>query len=314
VAARRDHEALRAAAVQRSQRLRIVFAAAEAAREQGLPQLSVATIVARSGVSRRSFYELFENREACLLATFDEGVQRAASAVLPAWRGQRSVRDALRAGLSASLAFLDEERALGGFCLVEALGAGERVLHRRGEVLQTLVDAVDQARSEGRGGARLSTVAAEGAVGAVLSILHSRLLEEPRAPLRGLEKELMSIVVRPYFGAAAGEAELRRAASTARHGRRYAPRHPPLQIRWTHRTIAVLNAIAAAPGSSNRQIGQTACISDAGQASKLLRRLERLGLIETAAAAPGAANAWRLSSDGEEAVAALVGEPGAGSL
>lgn len=297
----------RSEAVRLTQRLRIVFAAAEGAREIGVTELSVVAIVTRSGVSRRSFYELFENREACLLATFEEGVRRAAAAVMPSYAEPRSARDSLRAGLHALLAFLDEERELGRFCVVDALGAGESVLRRRNEVLGALVSAVDRTWAESRSGPRISIVMAEGVVGAVLSILHSRLLEDPDGALAGLEQELMSIAVRPYFGTAAGEAELRRKTSSSHlTPRRGDQRRSHLRIRWTGRTIATLVAIANAPGSSNRQVSEAAGIADAGQASKLLSRLERLGLIETTAVARGTPNSWRLTPEGEEAVATLT--------
>ncbi|MHB1538440.1 MAG: TetR family transcriptional regulator, partial [Solirubrobacteraceae bacterium] len=285
--------------------MRIVFAAAEGAGDLGVPDLSIAAIVARSGVGRRTFYELFRSREDCLLAVFEEGVRRAADVLAPAYSSTEGGYAArLRAGLHALLVFLDEERELGGFCVVGALGAGELVLARRREALAALVSTVDRLRGESRGGTGPSLLTAEGVVGAVLSILHARLLEQRRAPLVGLENELMSIVVRPYLGAGASAAELRRpvrdgptppAGSPAAPPAEDARRWPHLRIRWTQRTIAALEAVAAAPGSSNVQLAQAVGIGDPGQASKLLGRLERVGLIETAPARRGAANAWRLT-------------------
>ncbi len=69
----------------------------------------------------------------------------------------------------------------------------------------------------------------------------------------------------------------------------------------TYRTARVLAAIAANPGCSNRAVADVAEIADRGQASKLLARLRRLGLIETTGDGPlrGGANAWRLTPQGE---------------
>lgn len=71
-------------------------------------------------------------------------------------------------------------------------------------------------------------------------------------------------------------------------------------VRSTYRTARVLSAIAANPGASNRAAAAAAGIEDEGQASKLLKRLERLGLIENMARdrGPGEANAWRLTARG----------------
>ena len=65
--------------------------------------------------------------------------------------------------------------------------------------------------------------------------------------------------------------------------------------------------IAANPGASNRAVASAAGIEDEGQASKLLKRLERLGLIGNMAQdrEPGEANAWRLTARGVEVERAL---------
>jgi DNA-binding MarR family transcriptional regulator len=73
-------------------------------------------------------------------------------------------------------------------------------------------------------------------------------------------------------------------------------------VRSTYRTGRVLTAIAANPGASNRAVAAAAGILDEGQASKLLKRLAGLGLIENMARdrEPGGANAWRLTPRGVE--------------
>jgi hypothetical protein len=73
-------------------------------------------------------------------------------------------------------------------------------------------------------------------------------------------------------------------------------------VRSTYRTARVLSAIATNPGASNRAVAAAAGIVDEGQASKLLKRLECLVLIENMVPdrAPGEANAWRLTARGVE--------------
>ena len=58
---------------------------AEVTAEQGAAGVTVAHIVARSGVSRSTFYELFSDRDDCLLATLELAGRRASEAVLPAY-------------------------------------------------------------------------------------------------------------------------------------------------------------------------------------------------------------------------------------
>ena len=67
------------------QRARILAAITELVREQGVAGITVAHIVKRSCVSRRTFYDLFIDRDDCLLAAFERALERAAAVVLPAY-------------------------------------------------------------------------------------------------------------------------------------------------------------------------------------------------------------------------------------
>ena len=82
-----------------------------------------------------------------------------------------------------------------------------------------------------------------------------------------------------------------------------------LPIRATHRTTLVLRAIAQTPYSNNREVADAAGVSDEGQTSKLLARLERQGVIENVGvgAARGEPNAWLLTPSGQRALA-LIGK------
>ncbi len=291
------------------QRARIVAAMGALVRECGAGGVSVAHVVARSGVSRRTFYELFNDREDCFLAAFDIAVARAAESVIPAYEAAGTWRERVRGALEALLVFLDAEPELGYLCVVGALGGGARAMERRTGVVRALVDVVHAGRRESRAVRRPNRLVAEGVVGAVLSVIHARLVEQaagasrPSKPLAGLLNPLMGMIVLPYFGAAATERELRRPAPRAR--RPAAPRIDPLReldMRLTYRTVRVLLAIASQPASSNRQVATAAGIADQGQISKLLARLYALGLIQNAGGdhAKGEANAWSLTPRGND--------------
>ena len=49
-------------------------------------------------------------------------------------------------------------------------------------------------------------------MGAVLSVIHTRLLDPAAEPLTGLLGELMSVIVLPYLGQAAAQKELHKPA------------------------------------------------------------------------------------------------------
>jgi AcrR family transcriptional regulator/DNA-binding MarR family transcriptional regulator len=286
------------------QRQRIVTALGEVAGERGIADVTVAHIVARSGVSRRTFYELFSDREACFLAAFDHAVELGAARVLPVFEEANGWCDEVRAGLTALLQCIGDEPVLTALVVVDSLGAGTRALERRTHLLEILITVIDRGRSEVKTGHDPPPLTAEGVVGAVVSVIHTRLLEGRSRRLLGLRGELMSMIVLPYLGAAAARRELALPAPKASRARR-ARRRDPLQdldMRLTYRTVRVLTAIAANPGASNRQVANTAGIIDQGQMSKLLARLEGLGLIHNAGPGhlKGEANAWTLTTKGTE--------------
>ena len=317
------------------QRQRLLGAMAEVTSERGVGSVTVAHIVGRSGVSRRTFYELFTDREDCLLAALDQAIARASKAVLPAYEsetrprsrtlerggqagplartsrreGQASWRECMRAALGALLEFFDEEPAMARLCVVESLGAGPRALERRTAIVQRLIAAVDEGRREAKSDAKQAPpLTGEGVVGAVLAVIHARLVAANRKPLSPLRPALMSMIVAPYLGQAAAEKELHKPAPQLKTKSR--PRRDPLEgidMRLTYRTVRVLIAIAATPQASNRGVAAAAGIADQGQISKLLTRLQNLGLIHNGGEGQpkGAPNAWALTPKGAEVERAI---------
>jgi AcrR family transcriptional regulator len=288
------------------QRSRVLAAVCEVVEERGVGGATVSHIVARAGVSRRTFYELFADREDCFLAAFDLAVERAAARVVAGFAGSGRWWERVRVALVALLVFFDEEPEMGALCVVHALGAGPRALKRRAVVVRTLADAVEEGGGEVRGDHVPGRLVAEGVVGAVLGVLHARMVEGGCKPLTDLAGPLMGMIVLPYLGPAAAERERAQPAPGSARRRRRAAREDPLKgldMRLTYRTVRVLVAIAEEPGASNRRVADAAGIADQGQTSKLLRRLEHLELIQNAdrgTTGRGEPNAWRLTRRGEQ--------------
>ncbi|HTA32162.1 MAG TPA: MarR family transcriptional regulator [Solirubrobacteraceae bacterium] len=292
------------------QRTRVLEALAEAMVERGAAGagVTVAEVIARAGVSGRAFHDEFSDREACLLAALELGVERARRRVLSAYDAESRWLDAVKAALVAFLRFLEEEQALGRLLVVHSLSGGERVLRRRVELLAVLAEAVDRGRLEGPAGRQQPpAVIAEGVVGAVLAILQNRLLADGEVVAMDLFGALVSIVVLPYLGVGVARRELLRPPPRIRSAATIEPPEAGASgeraggARITYRTARVLSAIAAYPGSSNREVADRAGIVDQGQISKLLNRLQAHGLIAklSESRARGAPNSWRLTERGE---------------
>jgi AcrR family transcriptional regulator/DNA-binding MarR family transcriptional regulator len=266
--------------------------------------MSVARVTRRAGVSRRTFYDLFTGREDCFIAAFDRAVDRASDIATSAAVGQKDWRAQARAGLSGLLEFLGDDPVLGALLVVHALGAGPNVLAHRALRLAPVVAFVDQGRSQTKGGKDPPPLTAEGIVGAVLSVIHAHMLQTPSIPPTVLLNPLMGIVVLPYLGPTAAAREMARATPTPNTAPRRAAKDPldGLEMRLTYRTLRVLATIAGQPGTSNREIADSAGINDQGQISRLLARLEHLGLVENTSPGrtTGEANAWQLTAKGED--------------
>lgn len=289
------------------QRSRMLAAALEAVEEVGYGRMTVAQVISRAKVSRKTFYDVFADREDCFLAALEQAVSQVGKLVREAYEREASWRDGVRAGLSELLLFLDEEPALARLCLVEALGAGPRVLERRAQLLEELAEVVDRGRFVTTAVREPPEVAAEGVVGAVLAVLHTRALEEGSEPFSSLLGSLMNIVVLPYLGARAASRELSRPAPEPRRNNGTPPvlsraRDPMagLSMRLTYRTVRVLVVIGEHPGASNREIAERSGVADQGQISKLLARLARLELVENTGDGQekGGSNAWHLTQRG----------------
>lgn len=293
------------------QRARMLAAMAQVCAEHGAPNVTVAHVVGRAGVSRRTFYEMFDDIQDCLYAAFEEAVEAAMRRVLDAYDPRAKWLDRIRASLVALLSFLEAEPEVARLLIVDSLGAGRRALQRRQDVLSAAIAAVDEGRKEAKQGSAPPPLTAEGVVGGVLGVLHSRLSEQHPDPLIELAGPLMSMVIHPYRGAAAAKRELVRPLPNATPGPPAIGANPlgELRMRLTYRTIRVLAALASHPGSSNRQVADEAGIADQGQMSKLLARLQQFGLIENASAqvaGRGEPNAWMLTAKGWEMQGVLV--------
>jgi AcrR family transcriptional regulator len=305
------------------QRARLLSATVLVADELGWSQTRVAHIAARARVSRRTFYELFENREDCLRAVLEDVADRIAGELAAAELAGHEWRERVRGGLFTILSFFEREPALARVCVVQALQGGSRVLVWRGDVLARLTAIVDEGREDGSARSRdCTTLTAEGLIGAAFTIVHARLLASKRRKpsLVSLQGELMSMIVLPYHGPAAARAErnrslplLPRGGGEARASALGVLADPdPLRevpMRLTYRTARVLDGVATTPGASNRMLADHAGITDQGQVSKLLARLARLGLLTNTGQgqARGEPNAWTLTPLGSRVASSIAG-------
>ena len=293
----------------------------QAACEAGAGNVTVAHVVGRAGVSRRTFYEIFDSCEDCLLAALEQAADRLTDIAQAAYEKPGDWRKRTRAALTELLVFFDENPELARFLVVETLAAGVEACKRRQQILTAAIEAVEEGAGEASRNRSIPPLAGEAIVGAVLAVVYDRLLRSDAGNLVELTNPLMSTIVLPYLGAGAARRELRQplASSVKIQGsdatvRPDAPERPQGvfprgQIRLTYRTVRTLEAVAAHPGASNRRIADAAGVADPGQISKLLARLHKLGLVRNGGegGVKGEPNAWMLTPVGQRMHQTTIG-------
>ena len=83
----------------------------EAVARHGYAGTTMRELVTLAGVSKSTFYEHFESKQGCFLATFDEIVEQVSARVGEAYRGGGDFRQRLVGGLGAFMNLAVDEPA-----------------------------------------------------------------------------------------------------------------------------------------------------------------------------------------------------------
>ena len=138
----RHRHALSRDAVRASQAARILVATAEVVAANGYAGTTAKAIARRAGVSQKTFYELFDNKEQAFLAAY-AGVDLVIERTRAAAAKHAEPRAMLAAGIRTYLEILDAEPAFSRMLVIEAVGAGPRVLARRARGFDAFVSALE---------------------------------------------------------------------------------------------------------------------------------------------------------------------------
>jgi len=163
-----------------SQRGRLLEAMAQCVAEHGYAATTVAQVIARAGVSRKTFYEHFADKRACFLAAWEVGTEILLEQVLAAGAAADGWRARLRAGADAFVEVLAAEPDFARSFTIEVLSVGEEALARRAQINErfahALADTHAQALAEGERLCRVPPWALRAAAGAAweLTVEHLR--------------------------------------------------------------------------------------------------------------------------------------------
>jgi AcrR family transcriptional regulator len=181
--------------VWRSQRGRMLAAMATAVAEKGYGGVSVADVIRRAGVSRRTFYEHFDKKEECFLAAYDAGVEALLDAIDDAIRvaapaGPLAVA---RAGTARYLETLAQNPAFARTFLVEILAAGPEALDRRARVHARFADQLATIHRAAGGRGDAPPVRFRACVGAIHEVVTDHVIASGAETLPDLLDALVEI-------------------------------------------------------------------------------------------------------------------------
>ena len=173
---------------------------AEAVAEHSYGATTIAHVVSQAGVSRKTFYEHFRDKEHCFLAMYDTGIAFVVGRLTEALEATEDPRERLVAGLNTFLSVLADEPAFCRAIVLEVYAAGPAGLARRRAVLQVFagryLEVNRQARDEDPDIGPLAGDVALGVVGAILELVSTRVEEGRTAELADLTDPLADFVIR----------------------------------------------------------------------------------------------------------------------
>jgi AcrR family transcriptional regulator len=173
---------------------------AEAVAEHSYGATTIAHVVSQAGVSRKTFYEHFRDKEHCFLAMYDTGIAFVVGRLTEALEAAEDPRERLIAGLRTFLTVLADEPAFCRAIVLEVYAAGPAGLARRRAVLQVFagryLEVNRQAREEDPTIGPLAGDVALGVVGAILELVSTRVEEGRTAELADLTDPLADFVIR----------------------------------------------------------------------------------------------------------------------
>jgi AcrR family transcriptional regulator len=182
-------DATREDATPLGQRARLVDAMIELSAQHGYAGARVAEVAARAGVSRATFYELFTDKEQCLLRAHELLAARMAGEV-DAAIGDLSGADALRVAATALVRIAAREPDAFNLLTHEALTAGPNARAHRDRLLDGMATSVERAVERAPDDAEVFDIPARIALGGVVRLVGMSMRRDGADP-EGLLPDLL---------------------------------------------------------------------------------------------------------------------------
>lgn len=188
----RGPQALPKERVAEDQRRRLYEAMVDAVDERGFVASTISDLVQRAGVSRRTFYEHFENKDKCLLATYEMLVSRLVEHVRAREDTSMGGLDRLETLIAALFEAAIRRPAAARLICVELAAAGPEGIARWAQGSSSLSGHIASMFEEDGGGDPLPEPVARAIVGAIRNVLYARVRRKRSS--RALRAELAKVL------------------------------------------------------------------------------------------------------------------------
>lgn len=182
------------------QRERILQGLTQAVVELGYARTTVADVITFAKVSRKTFYEHFNDKEDCFLAAYDAAIERIARHVIEAIETKERPGEQLSVGIAAFIELMAAEPALARLCLVEVIALGPVGLERRERAIRAFAHGMLEIARQHEAAAEVPPITAELVIGGLLQIANARLVRGDVETLRRDMPELVYCALVPFCG------------------------------------------------------------------------------------------------------------------
>lgn len=192
--------------VETNQRSRVSAAVATIIAEQGYAGLTVERLQSEAGISRSTFYDLYDNKQDAVLQAYDSVLARFLAMLKVEGRVEQAQR--VRSAIGGALAFAatepEQAQLLAGLSICADPLLARHVFNSHDRLAIALCGRAHTA-------SYVPDVAAQALVGAVSQVLARHLLTGKNATLHEVEAPLVTLALTPFFGrkraAAAAESQ-----------------------------------------------------------------------------------------------------------
>ncbi len=178
------------APARRTQRDRLLDGMAQTVTRRGYAATPVAEVLKAAGVSRRTFYEQFADKEDCFLAAYDAIAALCTERLLAGYHAGGNWEDGIAGAYDALLGTLAAEPDYAHLGVVGVLAAGPRALARREATLRRFARFIDFTRERAEEAVRPPALVGQAIVGGIHELVHSQIVRGETARLPELTQEL----------------------------------------------------------------------------------------------------------------------------